>query len=166
MPAGALKDESVCLPKHPDQGSDFRGYAAAKVRPAVPKNVVRLKKRAEFLAVAATGRRWVAPAFVLQVGPRLIDHGLVAQNHVGLGFTTTKRLGNAVARNRAKRRLREASRLLLPDAAAAAHNYVLIARTEILTCAFQTLVRDLERAFLRVLAVKPRQPAQRSVKRK
>lgn len=166
LPAGELKDESVCLPKHPDQVGDFRGYAVAKTQPAVPKGVVRLKKRAEFLAVAATGRRWVSPAFVLQVGPRAADRSSAAQDYVGLGFTATKRLGNAVARNRAKRRLREASRLLLPDAAAAAHDYVLIARNEILTCTFQTLVRDLETAFLRVLTAKPRQPSQRSVKRK
>ena len=75
---------------------------------------------------------------------------------IGLGFTATKRIGNAVARNRAKRRLREAARLLLPTAAADGHDYVLVARAEVLTCAFQTLLDDLEKAFSRVHTTKPR----------
>jgi ribonuclease P protein component len=62
-----------------------------------------------------------------------------------------------VARNRAKRRLREAARHLLPDAAPAGHDYVLVARAGVLTCAFQTLLSDLETAFSRVHKVKPRQ---------
>jgi len=91
------------------------------------------------------------PSFVLQVGPRAAK-----SDEIGLGFTATKRIGNAVARNRAKRRLREAARLLLPDAARAGHDYVLIARSEVLTCAFQTLLDDLEKAFSQVLTAKPR----------
>lgn len=165
-PVGGRRDGSVCLPERQGQRSDFRGYAAATMQPAVSQSVVHLKKRSEFLAVAATGRRWVAPSFVLQVGPRSVGSDSGAQGHVGLGFTATKRLGNAVVRNRAKRRLREAARLVFPDSATMAHNYVLIARAEILTCVFRTLVRDLETALLRVITVKPRQSHQRSVKRK
>ncbi|MEM7041544.1 MAG: ribonuclease P protein component [Pseudomonadota bacterium] len=122
--------------------------------------MARLKRRSEFLAVAATGRRWVAPAFVLQIGPRADDPS--APGSIGIGFTATKRIGNAVARNRAKRRLREAARLLAPRSATAGYDYVLIARAEVLTCAFQTLLDDLETAFSRVLRVKPKPlPARR-----
>ena len=79
-------------------------------------SVTRLKRRREFLAVAATGRRWVTPAFVLQVGPR----AAAGQDpEIGLGFTASRRVGKAVARNRARRRLAEAARKVLPGAARA-----------------------------------------------
>ncbi|MEM8947823.1 MAG: ribonuclease P protein component [Pseudomonadota bacterium] len=154
-PAGAPKDGSVYPPNGRGEGSDFEGHATRDSAPATAVDVVRLKRRAEFLAVAATGRRWIAPSFVLQTGRRLTD-AKSEDAAIGLGFTATRRIGNAVARNRAKRRLREAARRLLPDAAVAGHDYVLIARAEVLTCAFQTLLDDLERAFSRVLTAKPR----------
>lgn len=116
--------------------------------------VVRLKRRPEFLTTAASGRRWVMPAFILQVASRPGDKAL-ASLEIGLGFTASRRVGNAVLRNRAKRRLREASRLLLPGAATPSHNYVLIARSAVLTCSFQTLINDLSKAFDRVLTAKP-----------
>ncbi len=161
--AGGLRDGSVCPPRQRGESGNFRNHAS--VEPAIAKSVVRLKKRSEFLAVAATGRRWVMPAFVLQVGPRTTMQAS-ADHNIGLGFTATKRIGNAVARNRAKRRLREASRLLLPNAASTAHDYVLIARGESLTCGFRTLVRDLETAFSRVLSASPRSPNRPSTKRR
>ena len=73
--------------------------------------MVRLKRRREFLAVAGARCRWATPAFVLQAGPR------GAPEEVGIGFTASRRIGNAVARNRARRRLRAAARALLPGAA-------------------------------------------------
>ena len=57
--------------------------------------MVRLKRRREFLAVAGTRCRWATPAFVLQAGPR------GAAEEIGIGFTASRRIGNAVARNRA-----------------------------------------------------------------
>lgn len=157
-PAGAPRGASAFPPDQRDEPSDFGDHAIAEREPDIVKDVVRLKRRSEFLAVAATGRRWIAPAFVLQVGrrsQRASSHDATC-GEIGLGFTATKRLGNAVARNRAKRRLREAARLLLPDAADAGHDYVLVARAEVLTCAFHTLLADLEKAFARVLTAKPR----------
>lgn len=148
------KAESACLPDGQGDPDDLRQRATLESGATRVNSVVRLKKRSEFLAVAATGRRWIAPAFVLQTGPRIGDR-LSARAEIGLGFTATKRLGNAVARNRAKRRLREAARRLAPSAAPG-HDYVLIARADVLTCAFQTLLGDLETAFSRVLTSKPR----------
>jgi ribonuclease P protein component len=103
--------------------------------------VTRLKQRREFLAVAATRRRWVTPAFVLQNGPRGGDA------KIGLGFTASRRVGNAVARNRARRRLVEAARKVLLGAAEPGYNYVLVARPVVLTCPFDRLLSDLTTAF-------------------
>jgi ribonuclease P protein component len=107
--------------------------------------VVRLRRRRDFIAVAGTRRRWVAPAFVLQAGPRGGPDG------IGLGFTASRRLGNAVARNRARRRLRAAARAILPGAATPGYDYGLLARPAILTCPFNVVVSDLATAFARVL---------------
>jgi ribonuclease P protein component len=111
--------------------------------------VVRLKRRREFLAVAGTRCRWAAPAFVLQAGPR----GAAAE--IGIGFTATRRVGNAVARNRARRRLRAAARALLPGAAKPGYDYVLVARPAILTCPFEALLSDLANAFARITRKRP-----------
>ena len=159
-PAAGLRDASVCQLEEQGQPSDFRGHAIADPMPAISKKIVRLKRRPEFLAVAASGRRWVAPAFILQAAPRSTTDTFPSGD-IGIGFTATKRIGNAVRRNRAKRRLREAARLLAGDKVVTDHNYVLVARSEVLTCAFQTILSDLETAFSRVLTVKPRPPARR-----
>ena len=110
--------------------------------------MVRLRRRRDFLAVAGTRCRWVAAAFVLQTGRR------GAPDEIGLGFTASRRLGNAVARNRARRRLRAAVRALLPGAARPGYDYVLVARPAILTCPFNVVLNDLASAFARV--VRPR----------
>lgn len=65
-------------------------------------------------------------------------------NEIGVGFTATKRLGNAVVRNRAKRRMREAARFVLPRLASAGHDFVLIARPPVLTCSFDQITRAIE----------------------
>lgn len=114
--------------------------------------VVRLKRRREFLAVAGTRRRWVTPAFVLQAGPR------GQPTEIGIGFTASRRIGGAVARNRARRRLRAAVRALLPGAAKPGYDYVLVARPAILTCPFNVVLSDLATAFARV--VRARRPGQ------
>lgn len=80
-----------------------------------------LRRRADFLA-AAKGRRQSRPAFTLQARPR------DAEAAVRIGYTCSKKVGNAVARNRAKRRLRAAARAVLPEAARPGWDYVLIGR--------------------------------------
>jgi ribonuclease P protein component len=111
--------------------------------------VVRLKRRREFLAVAGARCRWATPAFVLQAGPR------GAPEEVGIGLTASRRIGNAVARNRARRRLRAAARALLPGAAKPGYDYVIVARPAILTCPFEVLLTDLANAFARIIRQRP-----------
>jgi ribonuclease P protein component len=117
---------------------------------ATQVRVVRLKRRHEFVAVAGTRCRWVAPAFVLQAGPR----GEPAT--IGIGLTVTRRIGNAVARNRARRRLRAAVRAVLPGPAEPGHDYVIVARPAILTCPFDLVLSDLTTAFARVTRARRR----------
>ncbi len=113
--------------------------------------MTRLKRRAEFVAVAATRQRWVTPAFVLQAGPRPAPGArAAAAGEIGVGFTASRRIGKAVARNRARRRLVEAARAVLPGPARPGYNYVIVARPAVLTCPFDRLLSDLGTAFARV----------------
>lgn len=95
----------------------FRMSASRPAGPALPV----LTKRADFLA-AARARRQGTPGFLLQAR----DRG--DQGPARVGFTCSKKLGNAVARNRAKRRLREVARLGLPGKARPGWDYVLVGR--------------------------------------
>jgi ribonuclease P protein component len=74
----------------------------------------------------------------------------IPENIARFGFTATKSLGNAVTRNRARRRLKEAVRLVAPSHAKGGYDYVLIAREGTLERQFTELTKDLERALSRV----------------
>jgi ribonuclease P protein component len=111
--------------------------------------IARLKRRAEFLAVAASGRRYVAPGLILQAAPC----GDAIRPRVG--FTASKRVGIAVVRNRARRRLRAAAQSVIGRHGAPRHDYVLIARPATLTRPFGDLLGDLEAALKHVGAYRP-----------
>ena len=87
---------------------------------------VHLTKRSEFLRVQNRGSKTVSKAFVLQGCQRADSADDIASWRVG--FTASKRVGNAVRRNRAKRRLRALVRQEMPDLARPEIDYVLIAR--------------------------------------
>jgi ribonuclease P protein component len=73
--------------------------------------------------------------------------GALGDNQARIGFTASRKVGNAVARNRAKRRMRAAAQERLPLVARPGHDYVLVARAGILTRDFQALLGDLDAAM-------------------
>jgi ribonuclease P protein component len=101
----------------------------------------RLKKRADFLR-AAKGIRRVTPSLTLETcqTPEPAEA-------VRVGFTATRKLGGAVERNRAKRRLRAAAAAVLPLSGRAGNDYVLVARPGTLTRHFSSLIEDLGQAL-------------------
>ena len=114
----------------------------------------RLKTRADFLRVAK-GRRFAMPGLVLQMAPQpdavgAGPDGAPSLKAPRLGFTVTKKVGNAVIRNRARRRLRAAAAQVMPIAARSGRDYVLVGREGTLTRPFPELIRDLETALARV----------------
>ncbi len=121
---------------------------AAETPPAVSFRVERLRKRADFLA-ASRARRASTPSFTLQARARAAEEP--DGNAIRVGFTCSKKVGNAVARNRAKRRLKEAARLTLPRMGRPGWDYVLIGRPEATAARpFDALLTDLEGALSRV----------------
>lgn len=113
----------------------------------------RLKRRAEFLQVAAANRKWVAPGLILQVrrqpspdsnsddAPRAARPA-AACAPVRVGFTASRKVGNAVQRNRARRRLRAVAQQVLEHAEPGT-DFVLIARPATIERDYQALVGDL-----------------------
>lgn len=103
------------------------------------KDLTVLRRRAEFLAVAASGRKYVTPGIIIQIGktPQAQASGS------RYGLTATRKIGNAVTRNRARRRLRALAFEFLPRYAAPGHDYVLIARAATAVRGFAELKQDL-----------------------
>ncbi len=112
------------------------------------RDLERLKCRADFLRVAAARRRAARPGLVLQAAAR---HGGTADDAaVRVGFTASRKVGNAVVRNRAKRRLRAAAAEVLARRGRPGMDYVLIARAATAKRRYADLVGDLEGALRQV----------------
>ncbi len=100
----------------------------------------RLLLRKDFLAAARSPSRAVK-ACVVQMRHRDDQGG------ARVGFTVTKKLGNAVTRNRIRRRLKEAARTAFEGAFQPGHDYVIIGRAATQGCKFATLVSDMRQAL-------------------
>jgi ribonuclease P protein component len=130
----------------PESGADADAAISAEM-PSVP-DMTTLARRGDFLA-AARAARAATPGFVLQARER--PEGTEAQRGIRVGFTCSKKVGNAVARNRAKRRLRALARSVLARRGQPGWDYVLIGRErETATRDFARMTRELATALDRV----------------
>jgi ribonuclease P protein component len=108
-------------------------------------NMDRLKRRADFRAAAA-GIRATGNAFVLQARRRADEAG------IRVGFTVSRQVGNAVERNRVRRRLRELVRLAGVESMRCGHDYVLVGRRAALQEPFRAMIGQFGKALDRVHA--------------
>ncbi len=103
-----------------------------------------IKRRSDFLKVSQSGYKWVTPAFILQLDR---DPSLFKTE---IGFTASKKVGGAVERNRAKRRMRALARAFLASDTYPPSRYVMVARDTLIKAAFTDLEKDLGWALKRV----------------
>jgi ribonuclease P protein component len=107
----------------------------------------RLRYRHEFLRVARGGKKCAMPGLVLQVRKQQILENKQNQKNIRIGFTVSKKIGNSVTRNRARRRLRSVADIVMQKSAASGNDYVIIGRKSTTKREFCALVKDLENAL-------------------
>ena len=138
-------------PKASDQGETSASETASAVFLCAPAGISTLTLRADFLR-AASARRMGTGSFLLQA--RLRGDETPA---IRIGFTASKKIGNAVARNRAKRRMRAVVRAVLPELGQAGWDYVLVAKPQATIARDYTdLMADLRRALTQIHLEKPK----------
>ncbi len=121
--------------------------------------MARLKKRPEYLAVAATRRKWVTSSFILQAKPGETSEDPKA------GFTVSKKVGNAVIRNKTRRRLKEAARVILPEHGQKGWAYVFIGRQAAFDYPFDKLKADMRWALAKLAKNADLKPAHNNRKK-
>ena len=143
MTTGAVQTDATSrsrvIKAHFPSGTSFRALAGSQM----DRKLERLRKRSDFLA-AARGRKRAERGVVLQANFRNDE------NPPRVGFTVTRKIGGAVQRNRAKRRLRAAAAEILPLTAKDGYDYVLIGRQDTATRRWPELLSDLKIALSKV----------------
>jgi ribonuclease P protein component len=113
--------------------------------------IVSVKKRSDFQSISAENRKFIVSSFIMLCVPT--PDFYKADGQARLGLTVTKKVGNAVVRNRIRRRLREAFRQVA-NSTKENHDYVLIARKNALLCEYSALIGELEFALSRIHTVR------------
>jgi ribonuclease P protein component len=136
-------DVDGCWSQHPERTPRARSQEAVGliVQDSVMAPYSVIRKRADFLA-ANRGRRFATPGFVLLVQDRRDDNPVIR-----LGITITKKVGNAVIRNRMRRRFRVLARELLGKHGKSGADHILIGRGDGIERDFVVLRSDMKRAF-------------------
>ncbi|MEL6502979.1 MAG: ribonuclease P protein component [Pseudomonadota bacterium] len=132
------------MPEPAAHGSENPRAASLRLDNENLPTVQRLKKRSDFLA-CRKGRRAHGTGFTMQLLRR------AEEGPFRVGFTVTKKIGNAVMRNRIKRRLREAVRLGKFPPEAAGCDCVLLAKPEAEDQNFAALTKEIERGVVHAL---------------
>jgi ribonuclease P protein component len=136
-------------PKASDQGETSASDIASAVVVCVLTVISTLTQRADFVR-AASARRMGTGSFLLQARLRS-DDTCVQAGAIRIGFTASKKIGNAVARNRAKRRMRAVVRAVLPELGQAGWDYVLVAKPQAtIARGYADLMADLRRALTQI----------------
>ena len=113
--------------------------------------IPRLKKRSDFLRVAAYQRKVVMPTMIVQLAERSkVNQGGQGLPVLRVGFTASRKVGNAVKRNFARRRLRAVVQSVCPSFSFSGEDIVLIARSTAVTAPFTALLRDFHQALNRL----------------
>ncbi|MEN8723409.1 MAG: ribonuclease P protein component [Alphaproteobacteria bacterium] len=130
-------------------------------QPSTAPTMISLQERRDFLRVRK-GSRARFSSLIVEARPTPAEDA--QPDTIRIGFTCTKRLGNAVRRNRTKRRLRAAARDVLSRMGKAGTDYVIIGKIETADLPFEQLIGDLEKAVTKVHA--PRQNIKSNTRKK
>jgi len=109
--------------------------------------LARLLKRSEYLRVKQRGTSVAKPGLVIQAAPSTNDNRF---RYPRVGFTVSKRVGNAVKRNRARRRLKSIASDVLPKEGFQAWDYVFIGRLVTLDRQYELLLEDARTALRKI----------------
>ncbi len=126
--------------------------------------ILTIKKSAEFQEISKKGEKFHAKSLLLLQNPTSSIYlqnkkdGKNAADFCRIGYTVSKKIGNAVARNLAKRRLREAARVLLLSLAKNHYDYVIIAKKEINEASYAQIEKDLQFCLKRIGNKAPTKP--------